>query len=236
MRPSAARSRAASPRRRRARRRRRGAPEPPARPQCAGGRARTRAPIRPSCSSTAAASPNGSPRRSTIWPARIERPATHRARWPSPTTAPSRARSERHRGAAQARGASSDRGHVVARAGNRHGRGRPRRPDRGADQRRLRPSAHRPGQPRRGRRSAGNLAAEAPARPGLLRGGDGEHAPRRGGGDILPAQPARRPRAADRGHRRDGRDDRARALRPRARRGAVRGGPRERAAMACSTC
>ena len=70
----------------------------------------------------------------------------------------------RDRGAPEARRSPRDRRDVVARARHRHGRGRSRRPDRGAAVDRVGPPAHRPREPPRRRRPARRPLAEAPRR------------------------------------------------------------------------
>ena len=133
------------------------------------------------------------------------------------------AAAHRDRGSAEGRPDPRPGRHLVARARHRHGRDRSRDPDRGAAVGRERHAAHRPrrahhrrGQPRRHR-------PEVPRRPGRLRRGDARDARGADRVDPLSAQPARRPRAAD---RRDGRRwttvDGRRALRRGPAGGAVR--------------
>ena len=105
------------------------------------------------------------------------------------------------RGSAQARGAAGDRRDLVARARDRHGRRRPRRPDRGAAVDRVGHAADRPRGTHGRRAFARDPLSEVPGRPARGRGRDGADAGGQGRGDGLPAQPARRPRAADRGDR-----------------------------------
>ncbi len=109
------------------------------------------------------------------------------------------------RGSAEARRSARDRRDLLARARDRHGRGGPGDPDRGAALDRVGHAAHRPRGPLRRRGLPRDPVSQVPRRPPRRRGRDRADGggPRRG--DRLPAQPARRPRAADRGDRRVGR-------------------------------
>ena len=100
-----------------------------------------------------------------------EKPAA-RAR----TTARSRAKSVCRRGAAQGRRAAVPGGHLVARAGHRHGRRRPGGAGRVAQVGDPRPAAHRPRRPRRGRRVAGPHLPQVPRRPARVRRRGAAHA------------------------------------------------------------
>ena len=127
----------------------------------------------------------------------------------------------------------------LARARHRHGRGRPRRPDRGAAvaSRRASSASAAPATTS-ARVSRGRDLPEVPRRPPrraptATRAHDGG----RGRGDVLPAEPARRARAADR--RRSSRSDDDRRRRASSRScAAPRPSPSSRAARsrACSTC
>jgi superfamily II DNA/RNA helicase len=111
----------------------------------------------------------------------------------------------------------------VARARDRHGRGRPRDPGRVAQVGRARPAAHRARGPRARRRVARPHLPEVPCRPARECGRRAARPRRRHRGDGDPAQPARRARAADRRDRRR-RGDRGRRPAPaRAPRVPVRG-------------
>ena len=150
---------------------------------------------------------------------------------------------------ARARAADADRGgpeggpdpvprrDLVARARHRHGRGRPRDPGRVAEVGRPRPAADRPRRPlaRRGlaraassRSSAPTCSSRAVVAQRMREGADR--------GDADPAQPARRPRAADRRHLRR-RGDRGRgAARARAPRVSRSPTSRARSSRTSSTC
>ena len=104
----------------------------------------------------------------------------------------------RDRGAAQARGDPVPRRHLLARARDRHGRGRPRHPGRVAEVGRARPAADRPRRARARRRLEGADLPEVPRRPARVGRRRRADARGRDRGDGDPAQPARRPRAADR--------------------------------------
>ena len=104
----------------------------------------------------------------------------------------------RGRGAAQARPDPVPRRDLVARARDRHGRGRPRHPGRVAEVGRARPAAHRPRRPRARRGVEGPDLPEVPRRPARVGRRRRADARRRDRGDGDPAQPARRARAADR--------------------------------------
>ena len=109
-----------------------------------------------------------------------------------------------HRGPSQVGHPARAGRHLVARTRHRHGRDRPGRADRGAAVSRERAPAHRPRRtPDRCDQRRGDLP-EVPRRPRRLRRGRQGHARRRGGGDALPAQPARRRGTADRRDDRDG--------------------------------
>ena len=178
-------------------------------------------------------------------PARARAPLDHRLRQQPPARRAARAPAERARRGGdrpraprldRARAADGDRGaaqggadpvpgrDVVARARDRHGRRRPRHPGRVAEVGRPRPAARRP------RRAT----SSAPCRKGrffpkfradLLESRGGREADARGRdrGDVHPAQPTRRPRAADRRDLRRGGDHGGRAARAGARRIPVRG-------------
>ena len=70
-----------------------------------------------------------------------------------------------HRGRPQARPPPLRRGHQQSRARHRHGRGRPRHPDRVAAQRRQRPAARRPSRPPGRRGQSRGAVPQAPRRP-----------------------------------------------------------------------
>ena len=126
--------------------------------------------------------------------------------------------------------------HLVARARHRHGRDRSRHPDRGAAVGRERHAAHRPVGPHDRRGEPRHHRAQVSRRPGRVRG---RHARDARGADrehAVSAQPARRPRAADRRDGVDGSmDGRWRSSTPC---GAPRRLPSSAAARsrACSTC
>ena len=90
--------------------------------------------------------------------------------------------------------------HLVARARHRHGRHRSGRPDRGAAVGGERPAAHRPRRPSHRRDQRRHHLPEVPRRPAGVRGGDRRDGQGAGRTVALPAQSARRPRAADRRH------------------------------------
>ena len=120
-----------------------------------------------------------------------------------------------HRGPAQARDPEGDRRDELARARDRHGRGRPRDPGRVAGLGGTRAPADRSRRPSCGRSEPRQGVPQVPWRPAR---GDGRRAPDAAGcdrGDALPAEPARRGRAADRRDVRDGRVG-CRGSRPRA--------------------
>ena len=155
----------------------------------------------------------------------------------APTTARSHASSaSRSRSALKARMAARDRRHLVAGARDRHGRGRPGRAGRGAAIGRERSATDRPRRPSGGRAQRGQADPEVPRRPPADGGRRRAHAGGRHRGHALPAQPARRPRPADRG------DDRRRDLVGRGPRGdgASRGSASPisptTCSAACSTC
>ena len=107
---------------------------------------------------------------------------------------------------------------LVARARHRHGRRRPRDPGRVAEVGRARPAADRPRRPLARRGLARADLPEVPRRPARVGGRRAADAGGPDRGDADPAQPARRPRPADRRHlrRRGGRGRRAaRARAPR---------------------
>ena len=108
--------------------------------------------------------------------------------------------------------------HLVARAGHRHGRRRPRDPGGVAEVRRARAAARRPGRARARGRLQGPHLPEVPRGPARVGGRRPPHARRRDRGDRHPAQPARRARPADRGDLRRGRGGRGRPPRARPRR------------------
>ena len=178
---------------------------------------------RRSSSSTAAAWPSGWPPRSTSSPA---------SRSPAPTTARSPASSgceiedALKAGRLPALVATSS-----LELGHRHGRGRPRGPDRDAALGRERDAADRPGQPPGGGGLARGHLPQVPRRPARERGDHAGHEAGRGRGDARPREPARRARPAARGDGGAGRAHGGRALRARpprralrrARPGAVRG-------------
>ena len=117
---------------------------------------------------------------------------------------------------AEGRAAARDRRDVEPRARHRHGHGRPRRARRVAGLGRARAAAHRPRRPPGRRAEHRQDLPEVPRRPARGRGRRAADArgPRRG--DALPAQPARRARAADRRRVRDRRVERRRPVRARA--------------------
>ena len=123
------------------------------------------------------------------------------------------AAAHRGRGSAQGRAHPRPGRHLVARARHRHGRDRPRRPDRGAAVGGERHAAHRPRRPHDRRRQPRDHRAEVPRRSRRVRRGDARDARVAHRVEPLPPQPARRPRAADRRHGGDGRVGRRRALR-----------------------
>ena len=145
---------------------------------------------------------------------RAPRPAPQRA--PRERDRPRPPRLARPRGAAGGRGdaqvgrAAVPRGHVVAGAGHRHGRGRPRAPGRVSEVGVERPPAHRPRRPQRGRREQGPDLPQVPRRPARVRRRGQAHAGRGDRAHRRPAQPAGRAGPADRGHGRRGRGDRRR--------------------------
>ena len=96
------------------------------------------------------------------------------------------------------------RGDVVARAGHRHGRRRPRRPRRVADERRIGPAARRASRPPGRRAVEGHPLPEVPRRPPRVRGRRQADARRGDRDDGHAPQPARRPRPAARRDDRDG--------------------------------
>ena len=149
--------------------------------------------------------------------------AGRRAAGPGPPRLPGARAARGDRGPAQGRGAPRPRGHLVARAGHRHGRHRPGHPDRGPAVGGQRTAAHRPG---RAPRRCGEPRHRLPEVPGRSRGVRRRHPPharRPGGGHALSPQSARRPRPADRGHGGHGALARRRPPRHRAARGALRG-------------
>ena len=146
---------------------------------------------RRSSSSTTAGSPSGSRCAST---------SSRRGRRSRRAHHGSLAREQRRRdrGAPQGGPDSVPRRHLEPRAGDRHGRGRPRRPGREPEVGRARPAADRPRRPRARRRLEGSHLPQVPRRPARVRGrreGDARGGDR---GDGDPAQPARRARAAGR--------------------------------------
>ena len=115
------------------------------------------------------------------------------------------AREERldRRGDAEVGRAALPRGHLLARARHRHGRGRPGAAGGVAQVGHARPAAHRARRPRGGRGLEGPHLPQVPRRPARVRGRGAAHARGPDRGDRGPAQPARRAGAADRGdHRR----------------------------------
>ena len=135
--------------------------------------------------------------------------------------------------------AARARRHLVARARHRHGRHRPRRPDRGAAVGRERAAAHRARRPPGERGQRRRDLPEVPRRSrGERRRRQGD-ARRRRRGDPLSAQPARHRRPADRRDGLDGHLGRRRPLRDDPPRGAVRrvepDGVRRRARHAVGT-
>ena len=151
---------------------------------------------------------------------RASRPAPQRARREgdrpgAPRLAGTRA-AGRGRGAAQEGRDPLPRRHLVARARDRHGRGRPRHPGRVAQVGRARPAACGAGRAPPGRGLEGPHLPEVqgrPARVGRRRPADEGGSDR---GDPRAAEPARRARAADRRDLRAGGDRRRRPPRPRA--------------------
>ena len=128
----------------------------------------------------------------------------------------------RDRGAAEARRDPVSRRHVVARARDRHGRGRPRDPGRVAEVGRARPAARRPRRARARRGLQGPDLPEVPRRPPRSCRDRRAHARGRDRGDGDPPKSARRALAADRRRLRRDRDLGRRAARARARRLSVR--------------
>ena len=111
---------------------------------------------------------------------------------------------------------------LVARARDRHGSGRPRDPGRVAEIGGARVAADRARGPRARRRLEGPDLPEVPRRPARVGGGRAADARRGDRGDADPAQPARRPGAADRRDLRRRGDLGRGAARPRPRRLSVR--------------
>ena len=105
------------------------------------------------------------------------------------------------------------RGHQLAGAGHRHGRGGPGDPGRCPAVGGQRPPAHRARRARGGRGVGGGRLSAAPRGPGPGRGHHRTHARRGDRGAQDPATPARRPRPTARGRR--GRSGRRRARRGR---------------------
>ena len=101
----------------------------------------------------------------------------------------------------QGRPAAGDGRHLVAGARHRHGRRRPRRADRGAALGGQRPAAHR-ARPatRRGRSRAASSSRSTAATSSAAAAITRAMQRGRGRGDAHPAEPAGRPRPADRGH------------------------------------
>ena len=85
---------------------------------------------------------------------------------------------------------------LLARAGDRHGGGRPGDPGRVAEVGQPRPAAGRPRRPLARRGLAGADLPQVPRRPARVRGGRQADARRRDRGDGDPAEPARRARPA----------------------------------------
>src|SRR5581483_5413723 len=154
----------------------------------------------------------------SIWPS-IYPPLDDRLRQQPPPRRTARAapqRSSRGRDRprpsrlAGARAADADRGgpqggadpvprhDLVARARHRHGRRRPRHPGRVAEVGRARAAADRARRPLARRGLEGPHLPEVPRRPPRVRGRRAADARGRDRGDADPAQPARRPRPADR--------------------------------------
>ena len=90
---------------------------------------------------------------------------------------------------------------IVAGAGDRHGRGRSRRADRGSADGGVRAAADRPGRAPGRRGVVRGDVPEVPRRPGLVRGGRGTHGRGRDRGGPVPAQS---PGRAGPARRRDG--------------------------------
>ena len=119
-----------------------------------------------------------------------------------------------HRGDAQGGPAAGARGHQLARAGHRHGRGRPRHPGRVAAVGRARAAADRAGRPPGRRAVQGRHLPQVPRRPARVRRGHAADARGRHRADGRAAQPARRAGAADRRRLRRPAVDRGRAVSP----------------------
>ena len=108
------------------------------------------------------------------------------------------------RGDAQGRRAAVPGGDLVARARDRHGRGRPGDPGRVAEVGGPWPAADRPRRPLGRRHQPRADLPQVPRRPARVRGGGQADAAGRDRDDRGPAQRARRARPADRGDRRRG--------------------------------
>ena len=121
----------------------------------------------------------------------------------------------RDRGAAEARRDPLPRRHLVARARDRHGRGRPGDPGRVAEVGRPRPAAGRPGGAHARRGLARPHLPQVPGRPARVRRRRAQDAGGRDRGDDDPAQPAGRALSADRRDLRRRGDRGRRAARPR---------------------
>ena len=102
------------------------------------------------------------------------------------------------RGDAQVGRAALPRRHLLARAGDRHGGGRPRHPGRVAEVGDPRPAADRPRRARHRRDLERPDLPQIPRRPARVRGGRAADARRGDRGDDDPAEPARRARPAPR--------------------------------------
>ena len=154
-----------------------------------------------------------------------EQPPRRRARRPPPERPrrggdrPRPPRLDRPRAAARDRGDAEDRPaararrHVVARARDRHGRDRPRRPGRVAEVGRRRPPARRPRRPPRRRRELRPVLPQVPRRPARDRRRRGPDARGRDRAHARAAPAARRPRPAARRDDGDGRLGRRRPAR-----------------------
>ena len=139
---------------------------------------------------------------------RAPRAATQRARRRGARARPPRQHrpraATRDRGGAQGRSAPRARRHQLARARHRHGRGRSRHPGREPDERGPWPPARRSSRPPGRCAQQGRHLPEVPRRPARGGGGHPPDARGRDRGHEDPAESARCPRSAARGHDRDG--------------------------------
>ena len=133
-----------------------------------------------------------------------------------------------HRGRPQARPAPLRGRHEQPRARHRHGRGRPRRPDRVAAVGRQRTATRRPGGPPGRRGVPRGAVPQAPGRPRPVGGHGRADARGRHRGAARAGQPARRTRPAGGGRHLDGGVGRRQPLRRRTTVGSVRHPPPQR--------